>query len=172
MQPVAIPHLSTREQGHHSGECDEDAEKALGSSVVGLERKLTSAGLPAKVSNTKGGEQQSLWGSRESGALQSSAASLPPHAPSPRPALGGRAYQCRSNIPQRHRTEPLSPPQLHPSALLLPQCLSGGALHSHFIGLIEVAHPHSPLWGQELARVGGGQRAEGLVGPCAGLWPQ
>lgn len=79
---------------------------------------------------------------------------------------------AHSNIPQRHRTEPLSPPQLHPSALLLPQCLSGGALHSHFIGLIEVAHPHSPLWGQELARVGGGQRAEGLVGPCAGLWPQ
>lgn len=45
LQPVAIPHLSTRVQGHHSGEQDEDAEKALGEwgGGVGKETHLSRA---------------------------------------------------------------------------------------------------------------------------------
>ena len=62
---------------------------------------------------------------------------------------------------------------LRPAPPPLPR-LRGSSLHSHPQGLTEGARPASPLRGQELAGVGGGQskRAQRRVGSRTGLWPR
>lgn len=99
MRSVTIPHLSTRGQGHPIMEKEGTAEKAL--EELGVGGRLTRARLPPKVSKANDGEEQSLWGSRESGSEEQG-------GQSPTPTSLGLSW-CHPVVPQKL-------PQWHPWA--------------------------------------------------------
>lgn len=129
MRFVAIPRLSTREQDHPFLESEMKPLRRLSDS--GVERvgkgRLTSAGLPAKLSKANGGEEQSLWGSRESWARRRRAASLPP-ATVPQACPGMQSLLVHLTSSPEGTGLSLFPASATPATLPFPRCLGRGAL--------------------------------------------
>lgn len=116
--------------------------------------RRTSTGLPPKVSKASGGEEQSLWGSRESAVPPASG----PTAPLPSPLSGRQSWLgSRGASPEGHRAEPHPPPCRSPDAW-------AEELHSytHPKGLSGAHPPH--LSGDRSLQEWGEVRARGLSG--------